>query len=411
MSDMTNIKPLIPGKKYLIRFKYRDPLTGEQDIYHKTLYCTEAEARAHRDEARVQCRRRGKHRPKGERVRDFTDSFLTARATRGRGRRKKPLRAATLERDAFALDDHINPGIGDWMLEAITTEDLEEAVDTWLDKRKEPTAAEVALAKEEKREPQGEPYSIASINQWIKVTRLYLRHAYKRAKLGQSPAEDLENLPTEGDKRGRALTPEEVTSVLDALKEHHGHYWALALTQLITASRFGTASALHVEDIDYDGGLIDLSHSQNEGRRYATSKTGKRMTFPLLPILEEAYAWHRQHLLANEHPGLASGILFPARVTDPEKAAYGGYLCRTGYRNALRSAAKKAGVKPINSHDWRRTLNTWLLEDNVSPELIQSVTGHTTSEMTVHYAHITPEAKARTLAPVVAKLVGRVNEG
>lgn len=398
-----NITKKSPGR-YLVRFKYQDPLTGDQEVYHKTIQGSLRDAIAHRDEAKASCRRRGKHRSATVRVEDCEASFLSERATRSRGRASKPLRAATLERDAIALDEHILPALGRWRIESIEYADLERVVDGWLHKRRAPTKAEVARAAKEKREPVGELYSIASVNVWIKVTRLLLRHAYKRAGLGRSPAEDLKALPDDRGRRGRALGTEEVTALLDELKQHHGHYWLVALLQLVTSARFGTISALHIEDLDYDEDILDLSHSVNEGRRYATSKTGKRLLFPFLPILKDAVAWHRQHLLATKHPGLGSGILCPARVSDPDQAAYRGYLSRTGYRKALATACESIGIERATSHDFRRTLNTWLMQGGVSTEMIQSITGHSTSHMTVHYAHISPQAKAVALAPVVLAL-------
>jgi integrase len=66
---------------------------------------------------------------------------------------------------------------------------------------------------------------------------------------------------------------------------------------------------------------------------------------------------------------------------------------------------ERIGISPnerenrnITFHSWRHFFNTWCRASNIPDSKIQSVTGHRTIKMTVHYSHMDiqdiPEVKA-----------------
>jgi integrase len=394
--DMRNIKPLGPNK-YRIRFKYRDPLTGEQVVYQKTLSgVTLVDARAHRDEARAAALRKARE-PAPRRARSFVDSYLATRARRDPGRRGRPISASTLERDAFALDLHIIPEIGDWIVSRITLEDLDELVDRWCLKEKS----------------AGTLYAASSINVWIKVLKLFLKHACRGVGV-ESPAEDLEVLPLPSERKGRALTPSEVAALLEWIEESAPQHLAMVWLAVTTGARFSELAAVHWDQVDEDAGVIAYTHSVYKGRRRRGSKTGAEVRAPLAPNVIEALARHRERLVQTRHPLAGGDIVFPARVLSTARAEYAGYQTRTGLAKTLARAARELKQDPITPHDLRRTCNTLML--GVAREhVVQAITGHSTSEMTHHYTFVDDASKATAVAKVLTLIEGgkgqrRVND-
>lgn len=398
MSDMLNLKRLGPNK-WRIRFKYTDTLTGKMKIYQETMDGTLDEARARRDEAKVECRRGRRNEPAAKArtpLRSYTRSFMTNRVQRGGGRRGRPLRKATLERDALAIRNHILPACGDWLVDEIEFEDLDSLIDDWC----------------ELERPGGGLYSPATINKWLKVLRLYLRFAFKQAGRNASMIDDLKPLPVDHTtQKGTALMPKEVHRLLEQVEADFLPYYAMVFLGFTTGARFSELSALHWEDVDESAGVIHFGHSQYHGQRNRLNKAGRHVAAALLPEMAEVLRQHRRRLIESQHPGLATGIVFPARI-DPEESVHNGYMQRYTLNKVLGQACEAAGVRRITPHDMRRTFDTQLLQAGISAHLLQAMTGHSTDEMTIHYAHIHPEQKAEALAPLIRAISGvGVNEG
>ncbi len=401
MTNIPNITPKGEGK-WELRFRYTDRLTGKKKRHKQIVHGTQEQAVEELALARA---RRLLHGADPEQLRDtarvkeFVDPFLDARMTRGRGRHTRKRRPATLERDANHLDMHILPEIGEWQVAKITLQDLDNLVTCWTYK----TIHYLNQGTGERRDT-GKYYAQSTINGWIKVLKLLMKFACKRLRI-PNPAEDLEPLPEER-KKVEGFSIQEAIGVLDAAKEICPHMWCLFLLGMATSRRFGCVSSLRVEDITY-GEPIPFYYSQNEGRLEEGDKTHKRHLFPSVPELEAAIQWHIRHLIATEHPGVHSGLLFPARVSDPSKAKYRGYMTRGCANGWIKRCAEKAGIKrPVSYHHLRHTCNTWLVGANVTGELIRAITGHESTEMTGHYAqHVSLDDRKGVVSPFIAQLV------
>jgi integrase len=368
MADMTNLKKLGP-KHWQVRFRFKDPLTGKLKTYKKRLQCSLDEARAHRDAAKVAVKQQGIDQPDA-RFSDFVETYL---AERMRGRGGKKLRTSTIEKDAARLDLHILPLCGEWLVHRISSADVDQLLDAWLERTKK----------------NGKAYSNATVNNWMDTTRLYARHVYRRLGISPSPFEALESLPPQS-KSQTALSRKELQLFLDAVEEHYPQHYAMVLVGVTTGARHGEVTALEWTDIE--GDVIVFRRRQDQGDVAAGTKTGKVVRAPLLPWVKEALDEHRADMLADQHPGLSTGLIFPAYI-DPQKSAYNGYRGASSTRKWMHRACKLAGVPRISFHGLRHTLNTLLLETGTSEALVQSITGHSTNHMTLHYAHISDEAK------------------
>lgn len=306
---------------------------------------------------------------------DFTDSFVTMRTTR-QGSGGKPLARTTREKDYHTLKNHILPDIGGWVLAEIQTRDIEELIDSWASKRK----------------PTGEKYKPSSINTWIRVLVVYLKHAYRMSGLDRSPVMDIKTLPEPKADRV-ALTTTQLSKLLAVLKADYPQWYAMAFVGFATGARFSEISALHWDDIDEDKKIMTLGHSQYRGTRKALNKVGRSVQVPLVEELAEVLRWHRLRLIKEEHPGLSTPIVFPARTVGVQK----GYISMTGLRGAITAAAKQAGVPDCGIHGMRRTFVSIWLTLGHSAMAIQAFTAHSSDATTLHYSHISMDDRAKPL--------------
>jgi len=387
--------------KWELRFRYTDHRTGKKKRYKRVIQGTLEDAKEELKMARAKVLLHGADPKKAQeqaRVKDFLDTFLQVRVSRGRGRHTRRRRHATLERDANHLDMHIFPEIGDWYIAKITLQDLDDLVTRWTTK-----TIHSLNQKTGERVDTGRYYAASTINGWIKVLKLYFAFASSRLQIPDA-SKSLEPLPEER-RVVEPLSMEEARAFLTVAKERCPQLWCLFFLAMITSRRFSELTALHVDDIDY-GKPLSFHYSQNEGRLVDGDKTHKRHLFPMLPEIQDAIQWHLRELIRQKHAGLHSGILFPARVKDAEVAAYRGYLSKTGVNRWVKECARVAGIKRrVTFHTLRHTCNSWLVSANVSGELIRAITGHESADMTAHYAqHISLDARRDVVTPLVRGL-------
>ena len=376
--DMMNLTRIRSGE-YEIRFKYREPLTGNQKSIRRRMIGTLEEARALRDQLKADAKS-GAMRPQTKvrtrTLRSYVRSFGESRAS---GRRGRQVARATLERDGFALKDHIIPDAGDWIVSRITDADLDALVDGWLDKPKSNSG----------------PYSVSTVNTWIKVLRLLMRHACKGENI-ESPAELLRPLPSTSEKKGCALEAEQVAEFLDQMRGDYPQWFPMCVLGFMTGARFSTLSALRWEDVDYDNRAILFLQSQYRGTRKERDKAGKRVRVPLLAPMRVALQTHRERMLREEHPGISTGLVFPSKITD---GAQRGHLSASALRSAMRRTCTALGrtFPIITPHDMRRTFNTLAFEAAIDEHVIQSIIGHSTDRMSYHYDHVSEDRKVEGL--------------
>lgn len=368
---MENVTRISEGV-WKVRFKYTDPLTGHQKRYQKTVHGSLDDAKRHRDEARISTRQ-GSHQLSRLDLRfgAHVESFLRSRALR------KGMAQATLERDVVALDHHILPTCGEWLMDRITKADLEDLQDAW----------------SRKERPGGGRYKPGTINTWAKTLRLYCAHAWERAGLGESPADGLEDVFDRTEKKGRALTGAELRDLASAIEEHYPQHYALFLVGATTGARISEVLALEWRDID--GDVIRFRRHSNDGEIHQGTKTGKEVRAVLLPEVAEVLAEHRQQVAKDQG---VTALIFPS-VT-------GGYRGRSATHKWLSRACELAKVDPISFHDLRRTFNSMLLESGANHVLVQALTGHSTDRMTVHYAHVSDDARRAVVVPISEALRG-----
>lgn len=303
-------------------------------------------------------------------------------------RRGRQLRPSTLALDANAIDHHILPYAGDWIVANVSKGDVDDLIETWL---------------EEINPRTGKLYSVNTIQNWLKTFKLFFRFACDDIGI-RSVADDVEGVPSKPGER-IALNFDEMRALLDAFEEKYPLFYPMVLLGFATGQRFGTLSALRWSDIDRVGKTITFATSHHDGNVKEGNKTGKVVVVALLPEIEELLDEHRKSLMKSKHPGVSTGLVFPARVRDADEAKHNGYLSRRWFQRCLTRCCEAAEIRRITSHDFRSTFITAVYNAGAQQTVVRSVTTHSTDRVEANYFVGNVEATKALTAPIVAAMV------
>ena len=143
---------------------------------------------------------------------------------------------------------------------------------------------------------------------------------------------------------------------------------------LNTGLRIGEVCALRWSDVDIRRGQLIIRHGSFK-KQLHTPKSGRKRIIPLNAVAMEA-------LLGQRHPRqfVFCGIK-------------GGMQGQSGPRGALRAACLNAKIRPVTWHVLRHTFASQLAMRGVAIKAIQELLGHSTIEMTMRYAHLSPDVR------------------
>jgi integrase len=261
----------------------------------------------------------------------------------------------------------------------------------------------------------------ATVNSWHRRLRQVLEDAVVDEYLVRNPACLVKTLPegrTKG-KRGNALDVAEFRKLIqttrsmmsdhprlkpvgEAIAEDIGR---MLLTLAWTGIRRGELLALKWTD-EVEGELhIERAIWMNKEKTTKTDDPRRvTLTEPLRAVLAEQRAW----LLKAQHPGLSSGLIFPARA--PTRREEDGELVwfRSGsvLDKPLSLVVKKAGVRPISLHSFRRTYENLLRKAGVDQLVRQSIAGWRTDEAQAIYATVDRSERDQAAAAVTELVLG-----
>lgn len=395
------VKRLGQGR-YLIRKTWVDPRTGRRSQKSKIVKGALEEAVEARANLQPTPSATKRTRP---RFKSYAAAWLTRHA------RKKGIAGSTRDRytnDTARLISYFGP----WWVDAIDV----DALDEWQD--------------DESR--RGAP---ATVNSYLRTLRLILDRAVHDGHLTSNPARALATLPekrTEG-ARGRSLSPDQFRGFLRALErlgelgaeaerqraaaraegKHGPRGWgngiAPDLTRAVvalswTGARIGEVIALRWDDIAE--GEIRIERSVWRGKEKATKTDDPRrltLSEPLARVLEE----QRQWLLATQHPGLGSGLVFPSSPGQAKaggarrKGELGWYRSQSAIRSAVAAACDAARVPRITPHSLRRTFADLLREAGVADLVRKALAGWRTDKAQGIYETVRRNERDDATAAVV----------
>ena len=364
-----------PDGRFKVRVVIIDPRTGKRMNVRKIMSHGANLEEALTEQLRIKQEIRVGHpnnAPNKQRsVTDYAVRWLEVKARR--------VRKGVAERYEQVLSTHILPRLGDIYLESITREDVEDWV-TWV---------------ESIRMNDGRPYARDTIMGFWSILRRFLKDAAASAGI-PDPTYRVDPPNPEAIQRRelRTLSAAQLVELLDNVKQFAPNRYAEAYLLAYTGMRPGELFALLWENIREADKRIDVLWSVRRGVVNAT-KTGVGRQVAYLDTMTPILRAHRKRLVAMQHIGLKTGLVFPADT--------GVYRLSQSLHKPLALAAEAAGIDVrVTPQVLRRTFNTLMLELKVDRIVLRSQMGHSSEEMTERYAGVAIEAKRRAVSQLLA---------
>jgi len=256
----------------------------------------------------------------------------------------------------YILKKHLRPRFGDFPLDSITQESVQE----WI----------ADLHGEGKLKPR-------SIKNVWKVLRLIL---------GKKRVKDWTiRLPKNSKKEQRWFTVQEMERIIDAAWGQYKYLFRLARA---TGMRSGELFGLRVEDLDLEKAIIHV----------------RRSTSRLLEVTPKTEAGRRDVdidtetvRMLNEHLGdRKAGLVFPSRNNTP-------LVNRNINVNVLRVICRRLEIPNGGMHAFRHGRISELQAKGVPGDLIIRWVGHVNLKITSLYTHFSEEFRRETIARLEAK--------
>lgn len=207
-----------------------------------------------------------------------------------------------------------------------------------------------------------------TVNNHLTVLRKLLATAVEWRELAALPAiKWMKPPPPEFD----FLTFEEAAELIAAADPA---WRAMILVACRTGLRLGELLALRWVDVDLEGGRLVVRRAVSRGV-VGTPKNGRTRE---VGLSNQATGALRDH--ARRGP-----LVFSARD--------GSMLTKGATKWPLWSASKAAGIRRIGWHVLRHTFASHLVMRGAPIKTVQELMGHSTIEMTMRYAHLSPDAR------------------
>ncbi len=275
-------------------------------------------------------------------LKDFAEQFMAIARVNN-----KPSEVGTKE---SVLRVHLIPTFGNKRLNEITYGDIQDYAAA---KTKPKSETKPGLAKK-------------TVNNHFTVLRRMLVIAKKRGLIDSVPEVEWLRAPKpEFD----FLTFEEAARLVEAAD---GEWKCMVLLAQRAGLRQGELLALRWEDVDLVAGRLLIRQSVTRGV-VTEPKSGKGRE---VPLSEDA----RKALKAQRH--LRGPLVF---CTDD-----GRMLGKHECKHPIWRACKRAGLRRIGWHVLRHTFASHLVMRGVSVKAVQELLGHATLDMTMRYAHLSP---------------------
>jgi integrase len=175
------------------------------------------------------------------------------------------------------------------------------------------------------------------------------------------------------------LTFEETDKLLEAAG-YNLEWQAMIYIALKTGVRFGELCELRWKDVDLKSGLMVVRRGYYRGN-VTTPKGGRKRDIPLSP---------QTITVLKRHQHFKGELIF----SKPD----GGRHIHRRSDVALKRCCRYAGLRPIGWHVLRHTFASHLVMRGAALKAVQELLGHSTMDMTMRYAHLSPDVKSETVA-------------
>jgi len=231
-----------------------------------------------------------------------------------------------------------------------------------------------------------EKLSARTVHHQHRVLSQSLKFAVRQGYLGRNPCE-LVDPPKARDKVMRALTPAEVETLLDRVKDNR--YYPVIYAALSTGLRQAELLGLRWRDIELD--MMSISISQVLYKRRGvyqfkepkTSHSRRRVaTTPKLALFLKQYRAERENLYLELGQILSLDSLV---FGTPEGKPFNPSVLSHDFGRMV----KRMGLEGVRFHDLRHTFASLMLLRGAKPKVISEALGHASVAFTMDvYSHI-----------------------
>ncbi len=226
-----------------------------------------------------------------------------------------------------------------------------------------------------------------TVNNELKIVRMFGRWLKKRAKLDDDPFEGVKDVVDDGEPAGRSLEDADFTGIVVAAK-HELQRWLLVVG--LHGLRKGEANHLRPQDINVEHGYLDICiHRDSKGK----------------------VTWTPKFRIERKVPFVENAMPLMKAVRNLPVDRHGHLMGVHDRRKALARAVLNAKVGGhVRFHDFRHTAYTKLKEalrdrydSSLTPGDVQKIFGHKVQGMDRIYDHRTVERlrKVMRLMPLV----------
>jgi integrase len=208
-----------------------------------------------------------------------------------------------------------------------------------------------------------------TINNCLTAIRQVLKHAHSVDELLESVPE-VRNVVVPSDSQGRALTAEEVSSLLEAVDPRAGEARQYLAFVANTGMRKAETLAMRWGWIDWERAELRIPAEYRKG-----GKRGARV--PLPPAAVEILRDRQEH--GTRYTGSSKRPL----PTGPGDRVW----LQIKHDVARNSAAERAGLGRVRTHDLRHTKGSLAWAAGASLPEVRDLLGHRTLAMVSRYAH------------------------
>ena len=237
-------------------------------------------------------------------------------------------------------------GLGNLMLSELTQHKIEKFLSERIDEKK---------------------LSTSTYNRHLSMLKAMLNKGKEWGLLLESPAASIKKRK-EDSGRTRFLSGEEVQALLNGASEI---FRPLLITALHTGMRRGELLSLQWQDVNLHTRIITVQHS----------KSGKKRMIPLDDTVHET--------LKKLPSRFGKGIVFPS--------SRNGKDALTDTNKTFTRLTEKVELKDVRFHDLRHTFASHLVMSGVDLVTVQQLLGHAHISMTMRYAHLAPEHRAKAV--------------
>ncbi len=227
-----------------------------------------------------------------------------------------------------------------------------------------------------------------------------------RADLVQRNIADLDTPPRNAERAMEVFNADQARAFLDAIRGDRLE--ALYILAITTAIREGELLALRWQDLDLDGGFVQVRSSQRKmkGRFVVNSpKTARgRRKVALTDTAVHALRDHHERQGAERSATMGAwqdkDLVFPNEIGERMNGI-------TVYRHRFLPLLRRSGLPLIRFHDLRHSSATLLLLLGVHPKVVSEMLGHSSVSITLDlYSHVLPEMQ-RDATRALDKLLGQ----